>query len=44
MAPPASGKETILVVEDQEEVRAVVRHALQARGYRVIEAATAPWR
>ena len=37
-----SGSETILVVEDQEEVRAVVRHALQAHGYTVIEAPDGP--
>jgi CheY-like chemotaxis protein len=37
-----SGSETILVVEDQEEVRAVVRKALEAHGYTVIEAADGP--
>jgi two-component system cell cycle sensor histidine kinase/response regulator CckA len=37
-----SGRETILVVEDQEEVRAVVRNALQAHGYSVIEASDGP--
>ena len=35
------GKETILVVEDQEEVRRLVVAALKAYGYRVIEAADA---
>jgi DNA-binding response OmpR family regulator len=34
--------ETILVVEDQEEVRAVVRNALQAHGYTVVEAPDGP--
>jgi two-component system cell cycle sensor histidine kinase/response regulator CckA len=37
-----SGVETILVVEDQEEVRAVVRNALQMHGYTVIEAPDGP--
>ena len=37
-----SGAETILVVEDQEEVRAVVRNALEAHGYTVIEAPDGP--
>jgi two-component system cell cycle sensor histidine kinase/response regulator CckA len=37
-----AGRETILVVEDQEEVRAVVRNALQAHGYTVIEAPDGP--
>lgn len=31
-----------MVVEDQEEVRAVVRHVLQVEGYRVIEAPNGP--
>ena len=39
---PVAGSETIMVVEDQEEVRAVVCQALRARGYRVIEAANGP--
>jgi CheY-like chemotaxis protein len=37
-----SGAETILVVEDQEEVRTVVRNALEAHGYTVIEAPDGP--
>ena len=37
-----SGTETILIVEDQAEVRAVVRNALQAHGYTVIEAPDGP--
>ncbi|MGH9308222.1 MAG: PAS domain S-box protein [Vicinamibacterales bacterium] len=39
--PPASlvGNETILLVEDQEEVRAVARNVLRRSGYVVIEAA-----
>lgn len=35
-APP--GRETILVVEDSEQVRALVRETLEVAGYRVIEA------
>jgi len=34
------GTETILVVEDESEVRVLVRQILQQRGYRVIEAAS----
>ena len=42
--PPApddvpGGHETILLVEDEAEVRALVREVLQERGYRVVEAA-----
>jgi PAS domain S-box-containing protein len=41
-APPAlSGKETILVVEDQEEVRKYAAAALRSYGYRVVQAANA---
>jgi PAS domain S-box-containing protein len=33
------GSETILLVEDEESVRQLIRETLEARGYRVIEAA-----
>ena len=36
-----TGTETILVVEDQDEVRELVRAALETRGYRVVEASRA---
>jgi len=32
------GSETVLLVEDEESVRQLVRETLQARGYRVVEA------
>jgi PAS domain S-box-containing protein len=35
---PARGSETVLVVEDQEEVRKLTRRVLQARGYTVLTA------
>jgi signal transduction histidine kinase/CheY-like chemotaxis protein len=34
-------KETVLVVEDEENVRTLVRHVLEAQGYRVLEASGA---
>jgi signal transduction histidine kinase/CheY-like chemotaxis protein len=40
-APPARGSETVLLVEDDERVRAVVRRTLAAHGYRVVEASGA---
>jgi two-component system, cell cycle sensor histidine kinase and response regulator CckA len=38
LTKPARGHETILVVEDEPAVRAIVRHVLQAQGYSVLEA------
>jgi CheY-like chemotaxis protein len=39
-APPARGSETILLVEDDPSVRAVIRLTLQRGGYTVVEAAS----
>jgi PAS domain S-box-containing protein len=38
MKRPATGSETILVVEDEDAVRALIRGLLTGRGYQVIEA------
>ncbi|MBI5836219.1 MAG: MASE1 domain-containing protein [Candidatus Eisenbacteria bacterium] len=40
-APPGRGVETILLVEDEEAVRQLLRRVLEKAGYRVIEAACA---
>ncbi|HYF34641.1 MAG TPA: ATP-binding protein, partial [Prosthecobacter sp.] len=38
-APPLGGKgQTVLLVDDEDEVRAITRHALETFGYRVITA------
>jgi DNA-binding NtrC family response regulator len=36
--PEMGGSETVLLVEDEESVRQLVRETLQSRGYQVIEA------
>ena len=40
-SPSLLGNETILLVEDEEAVRALVRHVLELKGYRVLQAASA---
>ncbi len=37
-APPGSGTATVLVVEDEEVIRSLVQHVLEADGYRVLVA------
>lgn len=39
--PPGGGSETVLVVEDDTAVRAIIRHALERIGYRVLVSANA---
>jgi two-component system, cell cycle sensor histidine kinase and response regulator CckA len=41
-SPIPGGSETILLVEDQEQMRSLGRLALESAGYRVIEAVNAP--
>jgi nitrogen-specific signal transduction histidine kinase len=41
LSAPAGGSETILLVEDEESVRGLLRDALSARGYRVLSAPNA---
>src|SRR5262249_2321463 len=41
VAPHAlHGRETILIVEDEDQVRSIVRHTLTLHGYRTLEART----
>jgi nitrogen-specific signal transduction histidine kinase/CheY-like chemotaxis protein len=39
-APPPKGSETVLLVEDEEALRSMIRETLEDGGYRVLEAAT----
>ncbi len=38
-SPPSTGRETILVIEDEEALRELVVHILKSRGYNVLQAA-----
>jgi CheY-like chemotaxis protein len=40
-APPGTGAETVLLVEDDPSIRGIVRRALARAGYRVLDAGTA---
>jgi CheY-like chemotaxis protein len=41
-AAPSAGSETVLVVEDDEDVRAFLREMLSAQGYRTLGARNGP--
>jgi CheY-like chemotaxis protein len=41
-APPAGGSETILLVEDQENLRSLIGEVLEDAGYKVLSAAGGP--